>query len=219
MANSIEWADLTPEEVRTLADLERRGVEIFAAPIEIEHRDQLETLGIGWSQCRTWHIGSEQVKVHLTPADEATYKLLLGDLRSRQRDEYRKKRCLIPGKLKPTIFCPECNQCSDCPYPEYRDKHQANNLSWETLIESGYEEAHQDSNIHHLEVMSELESVCKIINAKNPKYLAAIVLKEYYGLMVDEIAEKMHETKRNVYFYLSEAMKIGMKYRKDNYDE
>jgi DNA-directed RNA polymerase specialized sigma24 family protein len=43
----------------------------------------------------------------------------------------------------------------------------------------------------------------------------SIVLKEYHGLKVDEIAERMNDSKRNVYFYISEAKKIGMQYRKD----
>lgn len=216
MAKEIVWDCLTPEEAKTLADLEARGVEVFAAPIEIEHEGQLATLGITWAQCRTWRIGNEKVIVHLTPSDEGCYKSLLSDLRTRHRDDYRKRRCQIPGKLKPTILCPECNRCSECPFPEYRDKHLANNLSWETLIDSGYEEVRQDSDFHYLEVMSELDSVCKVINARNPKYLAAIVLKEYYELSVDEIAERLHDTKRNVYFYISEAKKIGKQFKKEN---
>ena len=62
--------------------------------------------------------------------------------------------------------------------------------------------------------MDQLDAVCDVIKAKNPKYLEAIVLKEYHGLSVDEIAERMHETKRNVYFFISEAKKIGKQYRK-----
>jgi len=53
MAKNIEWADLTPTEAETLSALEKSGREIFAVPIEIEHREQLETLGISWEQCRT----------------------------------------------------------------------------------------------------------------------------------------------------------------------
>ncbi len=53
MAKEIVWDSLTPTEAKTLADLKASGKELFAAPIEIEHREQLETLGINWSQCRT----------------------------------------------------------------------------------------------------------------------------------------------------------------------
>lgn len=221
MAKEIKWERLTLKEAETLAELEKNGIEVFAAPIEIEdnadsRKRQFASLGISWADCKTWHIASKKVLVHLIPADKETYDMLLNDLRTKHREEYRKRRCQIPGKLKPVITCPECNKCSECPYPEYRDRHKATNLSWEVLIESGYEEVSQDSDFHQLEVMSELESVCKVIKAKNPKYLAAIVLKEYYELSVDEIAKRMHDTRRNVYFYLSEARKIGAEYKKNN---
>ena len=56
----------------------------------------------------------------------------------------------------------------------------------------------------------------KVIDAKNPKYTKAIVLKEYYGLTVSEIAKMMNETERNIYFYLAEVKKIGAKFKRDN---
>ena len=215
MAKEIIWENLTPEEAETLTALVNSGKEVFAAPIEIEHEEQLETLGITWSQCRSWYIGSTRVKVHLTPADEATYKMLLGDLRAKHRDEYRQKRCPIPGKLKPVILCPECNKCSDCPYPEYRDKHKANSLSWDELTESGYEEAQEDAGMRLTDIRLELEAVCRILDEKNPKFTKAIVLKEYFGFSVPEIAKKLNDSERNIYYYLSEAKKIGKQYRKE----
>ena len=221
MAKQLKWERLTLKEVETLAELEKNGIEVFAAPIEIEHKEQLETLGITWADCKTWRIGSEKVIVHLTPADKATYTMLLNDLRTRHREEYRKKRCQIPGKLKPTILCPECNRCAECPYPEYRDKHKANNLSWEGLLETAYEgtdtEVIEDEGMRQMEIEMELEAVCKVIDAKNPLYTKAIILKEYYDLSVAEIAKRLDTTERNVYFYISEAKKIGAEYRKNNY--
>ena len=147
--------------------------------------------------------------------------MLLNELRTRRREEYRKKRCRIPGKLKPTIICPECNRCAECPYPEYRDMHRANNLSWEGLIETAYEgadtEVADDEGMRQKEIEMEFEAVCKVIDAKNPLYTKAIVLKEYYDLSVAEIAKKLDTTERNVYFYLRKAKKIGKQYKEDNY--
>ena len=216
MAKEVKWDSLTPTEAETLAALVNSGKEVFAAPIEIEHSEQLESLGITWAECRTWHIGSSQVAVHLTPADEATYKILLNDLRAKHREEYRRKRCQIPGKLKPLITCPECNRCAECPYPDYRDQHKANNLSWEGMIESGYEAAHSIDDIRQAEVRMELDAVCRELDKKNPKISRAIILKEYYGFSVPEIAEKLNETERGVYYLLAEAKRIGKQYRKNN---
>lgn len=206
MAKEIVWDNLTPEEAETLSALVNSREEVFAAPIEIEHKEQLETLGITWSQVRTWHIGSEAVKVHLTPADEQTYRFLLGELRARHRVEYRRKRCLIPGELKPLILCPECNRCAECPYPDYRDQHKASELSWEELIGSGYEGS---EHVDDVDTKLTLEDVCRIIDAKNPKYTKAIILKEYFGLSVAEIARELDATERNVRFFIDEAKRIG----------
>ena len=87
MAKEIVWDSLTQEEARTLENLRKNGIEIYAAPIEIEHKEQLETLGITQQECRTWYIGSEKVIVHLTPADKGTYHFLLDELRTRHRKE------------------------------------------------------------------------------------------------------------------------------------
>ena len=137
MAKEIKWENvpLTSDEVRTLNELRNKGKEVYAAPIEIEHSEQLESLGISWSQCRTWYIGNERITVHLTPSDEETYRFLLGELRARHRDEYRNSRCMVPGKYR-LIRCPECNSCRRCPFPEYRDQRQPTVISWDEGIET-----------------------------------------------------------------------------------
>lgn len=213
MAKEIVWKDLTREEAKTLAELEKSGKEVYPAPILIEHSEQLQTLGITWEQVRTWRIGTDVVKVHLTPASKEVYDTLLGDLRAKHRTDYRRNRCQIPGKLKPTISCPEHNSCANCPFPEYRDQQQANTLSWEQMVDDGCEEDYQDGGVEQVDVKVELEAVLSIIVAKNPLYAKAIFLKEYYNQSVDEIAERLHTTKRNVYFFLNEARKIAKKFR------
>ncbi len=220
MAKEFVWEDLTSEEAETLAELEESGKEVYPAPILIEHSEQLRMLGITWEQVRTWRIGNDAVKVHPTPASKEIYDLLLGDLRAQHRTDYRRRRCQIPGKLKPTISCPEHNSCAECPFPEYRDQHQPNTLSWELMVEDSDEEfAYQDSGVEQLDAKMDtamaLKAVLRAIAAKNPLYAKAIILKEYYSLSVDEIAEVLHTTKRNVYFYLSKARKIGKKFKEE----
>ncbi len=134
MAKQIVWKDLTPSESRTLEQLKRAGKEIFEAPIEIESADQLHAMGLTWDQCRTWYFGTKRVTVHLTPSDEQTYRFLRDELRAKHRSEYRERRCMIPGKLKPLIPCPEKNSCKNCPYPQCRDS-QLPDLSWDEYVD------------------------------------------------------------------------------------
>lgn len=216
MAKEIVWDSLTQEETQTLENLRKRGVEIYAAPIEIEHREQLTTLGIAWEQCRSWYIGSEKVTVHLTPADEATYYFLLGELRTRHRNEYRSRRCQIPGKNKPLIMCPECNRCSECPYPEIRDKHDANIISWDSIIESGSEGETDNRMAEQLQAKLEYEEIRRLMDAENPIITQVFEMKERDGYSTAEIADKLCLTPRNVYYYLSRAKAIGQKYNKES---
>ena len=215
MAKEIVWDSLTQEEAQTLENLRKNGIEIYAAPIEIEHKEQLETLSITQQECRTWYIGNEKVIVHLTPADKGTYHFLLDELRTRHRKEYRSRRCQIPGKNKPLIMCPECNRCSECPYPEYRDKHKANSISWDGLIESGYEGEADNCMVEQLQAKLEYDEIPTLMDSKNPIIAQVFEMKERDGFSVSEIADRLHIKPRNVYYYLDRAKAIGKKYNKE----
>ena len=176
MAKQIVWKDLTPTESRTLEELERAGVEIFEAPIEIESADQLHAMGLTWEQCRTWYFGTKRVIVHLTPSDEETYRFLRDELRARHRDEYRERRCMIPGKLKLLIPCPEKNSCKNCPYPQHRD-NQLPDLCWDDYATTFSEVAQPDPEFQRMADRATIADVIKAISAQNPKFAQAIVLK------------------------------------------
>ena len=88
------------------------------------------------------------------------------------------------------------------------------------MIESGFETngvdgiVYEDPAFHKIEVEDELKAVIKVIAAKNPKFAEAIYKKEYCGMKVAEIAIEMKTTERNVRYFISEATKIGMQYKK-----
>ena len=49
---------------------------------------------------------------------------------------YASVRCMIPGKRKAFIKCPDTVSCATCPY---KGKKQAPIISWDGLVETGYE--------------------------------------------------------------------------------
>ncbi|WP_298508561.1 sigma-70 region 4 domain-containing protein [uncultured Ruminobacter sp.] len=208
MAKEIKWENvtLTSDEVRTLNELRNKGKEVYAAPIEIEHGDQLESLGISWNQCRTWYIGNERITVHLTPSDEETYRFLLGELRARHRDDYRNNRCIIPGKYR-LIRCPECNSCRRCPFPEYRDQRQPTVISWDEGIET---QSREMAELYEAKV--QYEEIRQLMIREDPLIAQVFELKEGSGMTVREIAEELQITSRQVYYYLQKAQDIGRKY-------
>ena len=209
MAKEIKWENvpLTSDEERTLNELRNQGKEVYAAPIEIEHGEQLESLGISWSQCRTWYIGNERITVHLTPSDEETYRFLLGELRARHRDDYRNSRCMVPGQYH-LIRCPECNSCRKCPFSEYRDQRQPTVISWDEGIET---QSREMAELYEAKV--QYEEIRELMIREDPLIAQVFELKEGSGMTVKEIADRIGLSIRQIYYYLQKAQDIGRKYR------
>ena len=149
----------------------------------------------------------------VTPSDESCYKFLLNELRSKHRNGYRSERCKIPGKLKPLITCPESNRCSKCPYPEYRDRHKSNIISWDELAETGYEGADVASRpIEKVDAKIEYGEIRGLLDEVNPIISEILEMKICDECSVQEIADTLGISKRNVYFYLDRAKAIGKEY-------
>ena len=91
---------------------------------------------------------------------------------------YRERRCMIPGKLKPLIPCPEKNSCANCPYPQYRD-NQLPDLSWDQYVDAMSDVSQVDPGFARVENRMAIAEAVKAIAAQNPKFAQAIVLKEY----------------------------------------
>ena len=215
MANEIVWEDLTREEEETLADLKASGKEIYAAPIEIEHREQLETLGISWSQVRTWKIGSEEVKVHLTPAPKEVYDMLLGDLRKRHRDGFRSVRCMVEGKSGRLIRCPDHHSCRNCPFGKTPDDRDANVISWDQCVAEGYEPASADNTEERIADLCEYEQIRERLYAADPDLVTMVEMKAA-GYSVKQIAEHLHKLPITVYKSFERIARIGNQYRDEN---
>lgn len=199
--------------------INENGETIYLMPIVIKNRADLDNYHIGWSDCKTLYFGKckgDTVYFYQT-TDKALADFHWAEINTQHSSDYRKNRCKIPGTLKPLITCPDVNKCSNCPYPEHRDKHQPENLSWELMTEKGYEVPGENHEMRRFEARIEIDEVCKVISQKNPKYEMVIILKEYFGYSVEEIAKKLGDTKRNIYFYLQQATEIGKKY-KENLD-
>ena len=205
-------ACFTPEELDTLKRLDRTGTPVFLAPIEIEDRNQFESLHITQAHCRTWRIGSEQVLVHLTPADEATYRFLLNELRTKHRKGYRSVRCMVPGRQKPLIRCPDTNKCSDCPYGRKPEDRDPNEISWDGLIEAGTEPKITDHTTPQAETELMYKELLDLMAREDPDIAKAYNWREHLGYDVKEIANKLQLSDRQVRYLLQKAETIRVKY-------
>ena len=213
MTKTEQWENLTPEEARTLEELLENGVEVCAAPIEIEGSEHLRALGLDRKSCKTWRIGTEKIIVHLTPANRATSEMLTRDIWKQHSLEYRRRRCLLPGKAKTHKLCPPENRCTDCPYPDCRDRQFIRQVSWDELLDDAFvghpDGSCEDSEFRRAEVRADLEALCEEINRYNPLYLRALRMREFDRMTASEIARELNTTRRQVYYYISEAQRLG----------
>ena len=189
--------------------------EIWWAPVEIEHADQLETLNATKEDCKTWRIGTEKIIVYLVPSNKATYDFLLGELRKKHRNGYRSVRCKIPGTQKPLIICPDTNKCANCPYGRRPADRDPNEISWEELTDSGYEITTYDSTSNQALAKAELNSLLDKMVEEDPKIEIVFKMRRLMGFDALEIAALLGLSEAKVYRLLRRADAIS----KANYTE
>lgn len=197
------------------------GETLYRAPIEVSgvSSEYLAQYQISKDECKPMRFSSEKEKEKkyycCLTENKAVADFLWAEVNTEHSRGYRKKRCMIPGRRDPLIKCPDTNRCCECPYPAHRDEHDADEIGLERMEEDGCPIPRAKSIMSEESVSLELEEVCKLIRQKNPKYEMAIVLKEYFGYSVKEIAEMLDETERNIYYFLKQAKEIGKKYNAD----
>ncbi len=204
--------------VKLKATINEHGVPIYEAPIEIHDKADLNNYGITWNDCRTIHFGtSDGVTVYFFKTSNRSFaEEQWKYLNSQHSKGYRSSRCLVPGKLKPLIVCPDSNKCSACPFGRKPEDREPTIISWDGLIETGYEPESEDREMARAEARREFEDVRKVMDKKDPNIARAIVLKEMYGYSVAEIANKLNITERQVYYLIAQAKTIGKEYAEKN---
>jgi len=206
----------SPEELETVHRLLSEGKKVWMAPVRIEEEGQLETLRISRSRCVMLSMGPVKKKVYFTPADEATFRFMVSVMNQEQKEYLRSRRCLVPGERNDYILCPECNHCDACPFGRCGETRESRFVSRDKMLESEYEPAvDSDSPEKIVLERTALRDVLERVRQLNPKAMRALLLKEYYGYEVREIALIMEESERNVYYFISEGKRIAREERKE----
>ena len=106
-------------------------LELF--PIRIVNKQDLKNYGITWKDCVRLHIGGiETVNVYMFKTDKPKLaKYFWNELNAEHHRNSRGTRCIVPGKQKPLIVCPECNKCSNCPYGRKPEDRQPRVIDYE----------------------------------------------------------------------------------------
>ena len=191
------------------------GAILYDAPIQIRDQEDLDNYHISWGDCRTLNFhGSERVTVFFMKVESrALAEYMWASLDTEHSRGYAATRCWIPGKRKLFIRCPDTASCANCPHKE--DK-QPPVISWDELVETGYEPAASASPEESTMTKSEYEIIKAAMDAEDIRIAKAFEMKELFGFSVREIAAEFQLSEPRVYQLIARAKAIGREYRQEN---
>ena len=191
------------------------GTIFYDAPIQIRDQEDLDNYHISWRDCRTLNFhGSERVTVFFMKVESrALAEYLWASLDTEHSRGYASVRCMIPGKRKAYIKCPDTNSCANCPH---KGDKQAPVISWDGLVETGYEPAASASPEESTMTKSEYEIIKAAMDAEDIRIAKAFEMKELFGFSVREIAAEFQLSEPRVYQLIARAKAIGREYRQEN---
>ena len=191
------------------------GEILYDAPIEIKDQADLDNYGITWDDCKTLNFhGSEKVTVYFYKTENRAFAEFQWSYLDTQHSRgYASVRCMIPGKRKAFIKCPDTVSCATCPY---KDKKQAPIISWDGLAETGYESVGSATVDEQVGAKIEYEGIKAMMNAEDTRIARAFEMKELQGYSVREIAAELQISQPRVYQLIAKAKAIGKEYRKIN---
>ena len=202
-------------EFRHNTSIGPNGELLFDCPIEIRNQQDLDAYGITWSDCRTLNFhGSDKVTVFFFKTENRAFAEYQWSYLDTQHSRgYASVRCVIPGKRKAFIKCPDTVSCATCPY---KDKKHAPIISWDGLVETGYEPAGSAPVDEQVGAKMEYEGIKAMMDAEDPRISRAFEMKELRGYSVREISAELKISQPRVYQLIAKAKTIGKEYRKTN---
>lgn len=181
----------------------------YDAPIRIVNKQDLKNYGITWKDCVRLHIGGiETVKVYMFKTDNPKLAdCYWKDLNAEHHRNSRSTRCMVPGKQKPLIVCPDCNKCSNCPYGKKPEDRQPRVIEYEVpedLINSGEE----FSSMNQAESEMIYDELIAAMRSKDPLIAEVFTRYHTYGYDAPEIAAELGIDRRTVYYLKQQAEQI-----------
>ena len=197
------------------------GEILYDYPIEIKDQADMNNYGITDEDCRFLNFnGSQKMRVYFykTP-DRAFAESQWEYINNLHSSGYFSVRCMVPGKRKAFIKCRDTNKCSACPYGRTPETKQAPVISWDGLLETGWEPDASESVEHQVMAKLEYQAIRTLMDAEDPRIALAFEAKVLYGDSVKEIAVDLGVSEPRVYQLINRAKAIGKQYRKGNDNE
>ncbi len=184
--------------------------KLYDAPIRIVNKQDLKNYGITWKDCVRLHIGGiETVNVYMSKTDKPKLaKYFWNELNAEHHRNSRGTRCIVPGKQKPLIVCPECNKCSECPYGRKPEDRQPRVINYDIPEELMSNEGEEFSGMNEAESEMVYDKLIAAMNRKNPLIAEVFVRFHTYKLKAPEIAAELGIDKRAVYYLKEQGEQI-----------
>ena len=98
--------------------VEADGRTLYTCPVEIKSQADLDNYGITWDDCQTLNFhGSEKVTVYFMKVESrALAEYQWSYLNSKHSCKLNSAMCMIPGKWKQWVRCPDSVFCAKCPH-------------------------------------------------------------------------------------------------------
>ena len=197
------------------------GEILYDCPIEIKDQADMANYGITNEDCRFLNFnGSQKMRVYFYKSpDRAFAEAQWEYINNLHSSGYFSVRCMVPGKRKAFIRCRDTNKCSACPYGRTPETKQAPVVSWDGLLDSGWEPTPTESTEHIVMAKMEYQAIRSLMDAEDPRIALAFEAKELYGDSVKAIAADLSVSEPRVYQLIKRAKAIGRQFREDNEHE
>ena len=195
----------------------KNGEILYDAPIAINDRADMDNYGITDRDCRYLHFGtSQKMQVYFfKTANRAFAEYQWEYINNLHSSGYLSTRCMVPGKRKAFVRCRDTNKCSACPYGMTPETKQTAAISWDELIETGYESAASESPEDQVITKTAYEELRDHMNAEDPRIARAFEAKELMGYSVKKIAKDLGVSEPRVYQLIKRAKAVGKEYLKE----
>ena len=191
------------------------GETLYDAPIEIKDKADMDNYGITIEDCRYLHFGaSQRILVYFFKTTNRAFAEEQWEyINNAHSRGYNSTRCMVPGQRKAFVRCKDTNKCSDCPYGRTPETKQASLVSWDELLESGYEPETTDSVERQVMAKMEYAAIRALMDAEDPNIARALEARVLLGDSIAKIAADLGVSEPWVYQLIKRAKEIGKKYR------
>ena len=216
MARTNKVNESNSGEFKHRTTVGENGELLYDAPVIINDQDDMNNYGITQDDCRYLHFGSSQrILVYFYKTTNRAFAEYQWEcLNNLHSSGYYSTRCVVPGTRKPFVKCKDTNKCSECPYSRTPETKHAAYVSFDSLVDSGWEPDSGESVEQQVIAKTEYAELRELMDAEDVRIAQAFEAKVLFGDSVKKIAQDLGVSEPRVYQLIARAKKIAKEYRR-----